>query len=170
MSPAVVDKYAIPPSEHCKHESQELRRWTFSNGVDHFKNECRVCGQSGESIARACLAAEEMAAAPPHDAGLRGRFGQKAADHRRADLEAERVADRAAWHEEHDPYLKTPEWKHRRDLVLKRAHHLCEGCGEQMAVIGHHRTYDHYGDEFLFEILALCPDCHDRFHRRGRYE
>jgi hypothetical protein len=31
----------------------------------------------------------------------------------------------------------------------------------------HHRTYQHVGEEFLYELLALCHGCHDRGHAKG---
>jgi 5-methylcytosine-specific restriction endonuclease McrA len=31
----------------------------------------------------------------------------------------------------------------------------------------HHTTYKHVGNEFLWELRAICDECHDRFHEDG---
>ena len=33
-----------------------------------------------------------------------------------------------------------------------------------MAKQVHHTTYANVGHEFLFELVALCPECHNRYH------
>jgi 5-methylcytosine-specific restriction endonuclease McrA len=67
----------------------------------------------------------------------------------------------------YDQYLASPEWAHKRALVFQRAHYTCEGCGVRPASAVHHLTYDHLGDEFLWELKAICHECHDRFHLKN---
>ena len=69
-----------------------------------------------------------------------------------------------AWYQE---YLGTTAWHNRRSLVLRRANGICEGCMEAHATEVHHLTYAHAGNEFLWELKAVCRDCHERFHERG---
>ena len=64
----------------------------------------------------------------------------------------------------HKNYLLTPKWKEKRALVLKRCNGMCEGCQIKKAVIIHHLTYEHWGNEFLFELIGLCEDCNNRIH------
>jgi hypothetical protein len=74
----------------------------------------------------------------------------------------------AAWQAWYQNYLASPEWDIVRRKVIARARGLCEGCagpGEEV----HHVSYDHVGEEFMFELLYLCRDCHERWHGRGRY-
>ena len=61
-------------------------------------------------------------------------------------------------------YLSTPQWKARAAKVHKRAKGMCEGCGTKKSREVHHLSYAHVGNEFLFELVALCEDCHDRWH------
>ncbi len=69
---------------------------------------------------------------------------------------------------EHRLYLKTPQWLSKREKVIQRANHRCEGCGAYLGTLGqvHHKTYDNWKDEFLFELIYLCSDCHSRVHGR----
>jgi len=62
-------------------------------------------------------------------------------------------------------YLETPKWREKRQAVLRRANHVCEGCGLARATQAHHLTYEHIFDEFLWELRAVCKPCHDRAHR-----
>ena len=32
------------------------------------------------------------------------------------------------------------------------------------ATQAHHLTYEHMGDEFLWELKAVCRPCHERWH------
>ena len=67
---------------------------------------------------------------------------------------------------EHREYIKTPKWQSKREKVMQRANHHCEGCGEYLGVAGHvhHTTYNNWKDEFLFELIYLCKECHQRVH------
>ena len=65
---------------------------------------------------------------------------------------------------EYNDYLLSPEWKRRRKLVIERCSGLCEGCMERRAQEVHHFTYKNFGNEFLFELVALCEPCHSRSH------
>ena len=68
------------------------------------------------------------------------------------------------WPELYADYLKSEEWAARRAKVMQRAGHCCEGCREQPAIDVHHLSYEHVTQEFLFELVALCRDCHGRIH------
>jgi hypothetical protein len=61
-------------------------------------------------------------------------------------------------------YLQSDAWKQLRAKVLKRASQVCEGCGTAEAVQAHHLRYAHIGHEFLWELVAVCLDCHERVH------
>lgn len=64
-------------------------------------------------------------------------------------------------------YLKSRQWADKRDRVLRRANFHCEGCGCRPAVDVHHLTYEHVTQEFLFELVALCRECHERIHEQS---
>jgi 5-methylcytosine-specific restriction endonuclease McrA len=72
----------------------------------------------------------------------------------------------AQWWERYDNYLLSNGWRKRRALVMGRANNLCEGCGTRRATQVHHLTYTHVFNEFLWELVALCDECHSRVHDR----
>ena len=61
-------------------------------------------------------------------------------------------------------YLASEAWKEKRRLVLIRDRHRCQSCGVRKATEIHHLTYRNLTREFLFELIALCSECHARFH------
>ena len=82
----------------------------------------------------------------------------------RAAEEAQRAEDRREWFSWYSTYLRSPAWRERSASVIRRAGGVCEGCGKRPATQAHHPTYVHVGDEFLWELRAVCKPCHDRFH------
>lgn len=87
----------------------------------------------------------------------------------------EREARRAQWNYEsqeksrqwwawYEGYLRTPEWWLIRDKVMRRARGICEGCGEARATQVHHLTYQRVGKEMMFDLVAVCDECHVSIH------
>jgi hypothetical protein len=61
-------------------------------------------------------------------------------------------------------YLQTSAWTRKRSQVMQRENYLCEGCRDFRATVVHHMTYDHIGQELLYELRALCANCHEKAH------
>jgi hypothetical protein len=97
---------------------------------------------------------------------------RRAADDLRRDIARAALSSavKPEYSNEYREYLQGPEWRERRNLVMARAGSRCEGCRKWAANDVHHLTYDHIMHEFLFELVALCRDCHERWHGKGRYD
>ncbi len=65
------------------------------------------------------------------------------------------------WLKQHTDYLNTPEWRLKREYVLKRDNYICQACLLERATQVHHLSYDHYGKEPIFELISVCKSCHD---------
>jgi len=87
---------------------------------------------------------------------------------RQRQWQQQREQENAEWWARYREYLQTPQWAEKRKLVLRRAYGICEGCGIRPAVQAHHLTYDNLGNEFLWELKAVCLICHERFHNQQR--
>ena len=135
--------------------------WNFSRGGHRqLRKQCAVCGGLAGPVMRASEATpdtQQVNAQARDEADA--RWGLK------AQLEAEKkTQEQVEWWGWYNAYLTTPEWREKRRRVLERAGGLCEGCGGSKATQVHHTTYAHTGDEFLWELRAVCCDCHDRVH------
>lgn len=146
----------------CKCTSRVLTRRTFRNGTHHYCYQCISCGANSNSIKRDV--ADKLIASgencEPYDEGRAEAYHamlRKMNSLNRIDKKERRQA-------EYLEYLQSPEWKARRGKVIERAGALCEGCRENQAVIVHHLDYSHCGNELLYQLVALCKDCHDRAH------
>lgn len=145
----------------CAHKATELRlRNRASNW--HVARQCLECGQQVGSFVKKDVAAKEAGtvAFPEFDEGLADRIWQnwqRVNEGTRAELREER---RAQYHD----YLRTPQWREKSRRVRERARGMCEGCGERRCTQVHHLTYDHIGAEFLWELVAVCDECHERAH------
>ena len=158
----------------CEHHNAILTRRTYSNGVVHAIHQCLRCGESvGGSVARAKLP-KPIDALLPWDENLRTQWRHQREAHYkrwRGQKEAEQQAQSSQWWAQYNAYLNSPEWRAKRAAVMNRAGGLCEGCRDARATQVHHLTYTHAGHsfaggEFLWELVAVCDECHDRIHER----
>jgi hypothetical protein len=69
--------------------------------------------------------------------------------------------------EQYRIYLQSEQWQCLRQKVFVRAGGQCEGCGEHPASEVHHLTYANIFAERLFQLVAVCSECHRLVHRIG---
>ena len=67
--------------------------------------------------------------------------------------------------ERYHEYLKTDEWKNKREKRLCIDRHICTICGDD-AVNVHHLTYKNIFDENMEDITSLCLPCHKAQHQK----
>jgi hypothetical protein len=150
----------------CDHPDRGLTRLVASSGITHFRIQCTGCGATLAYPRRQSLSAAEMAGAPDFDPTIAEDWGV-AKQSRFYELIAggeEDGEDASEARAEYEAYLLTSEWRGKRTLVMKRCGGICEGCMTRRATQVHHKTYDHLYNELLFELVALCRDCHARVH------
>ncbi len=146
----------------CDHEYQIVTH-VLSNGTVTYRNQCRLCGDvSGNSIAHSKLSNDQRDKAP---ARLSVDYKViRDLQHETRTKIYDRLKERqtAGFWAEYSRYLQSPAWAARRLKVFTRAGWMCEGCGIEKATEIHHLTYTHVYNEFLFELVALCHECHAR--------
>lgn len=142
----------------CAHASTDIRRLVVAGGAVQLVRQCLDCGwRVGGAISRAKVA-EELGGRALVD------FDHELEVQANARRQAQRDAEWDAKRAEYRQYLQTDEWARLRRAVLIRARGVCEGCGDARPSDVHHLTYRHIYNEFLFELVALCRDCHERWH------
>lgn len=155
---------AVESRFKCLHGETRKCAFKKQDGRVALREQCLQCGQLiGGDIRQAGSDLEKL---PLWDDKIHERW---AAGIGKAIKEAHQKAEETAtadWTQRYTVYLKTTEWKRRAALVKLRAQGICEGCRENPAAEVHHLTYEHCGEEFLFELVALCGDCHERFHEK----
>lgn len=77
------------------------------------------------------------------------------------------------WKAKYSNYLRSSQWKKRRDEILERDGYRCQWCGSAENLQVHHKCYFknsrgemfppwEYEDKYL---ITLCGDCHKWWHK-----
>lgn len=153
-------------SFRCAHKVQVLTARIVKGGGKQIVYQCQQCGDSdNQPVAhKKVQEVSDGLPIPPFDYALRSEWK---AQRKESLIAINQRFSREAFRAAEERYLKTPRWRAMRALVLSRAKGKCEGCGTKAATEVHHLNYDHAGNELLFELVALCRDCHKRIHARG---
>jgi 5-methylcytosine-specific restriction endonuclease McrA len=149
----------------CGHRNMRVV-WTKYGSYDNeylkpqLRNYCDDCGLLVGGALKHSLATADTPHLSQEEASRYEREWRKRAEQ----FASEEYHRREQWRAEHEAYLQTPEWADRRQLVLKRANGVCEGCGKAPAEQVHHLTYRNWRNEFLWELRAVCRPCHLNVH------
>lgn len=145
----------------CEGRTFALRRRNKDNGTLYlYAYQCLNCGAEGGTV-KATEVARQGLKPELWDDSIFARWNAQ----RQEAYTQKRDDEKSEWFRRYNEYLKTPAWQERRRKVLARAKGVCEGCGERPPVQVHHKTYEHVGDEFLWELAAVCMPCHERAHK-----
>lgn len=90
----------------------------------------------------------------------------------RKQLSEKQQKQQTEWSEnqkKYSEYLKSPEWRERRKKVLDRDNEECQLCKGKGSHV-HHKTYQNIFNEPLEDLITLCRDCHDMFHKLKRQQ
>ena len=149
----------------CSHQRSEVRRRTLSDYSIQYVHQCLRCGRAvGHPISKNKINSEIV---NKFDEQLKSQWEEEYKTKKRNILGADHETnkkDLSNFWEWYGEYLRSPEWEKKRRKILFRANNICEGCGENKAVEVHHLSYKHKGNEFLFELVALCKKCHEIVH------
>jgi hypothetical protein len=144
--------------QHCNHVNIVMTVRNASNGAAQYQKQCLDCGGKVGEFVKKVIALQQSPV--PFDDALHGKWYQA----QTLALQDARQADSVEWWAWYNEYLKSPEWQWRRKMVMDREAGLCQGCRTVRAKDVHHLTYAHVGDEPLYELVALCGECHQKNH------
>jgi hypothetical protein len=146
----------------CGHPSKLYTKRIYKNGNNVFGFQCRVCGEAISKFVSQSRAFEEHKL-QPYAASL---FDNELRDNWWSDQFArQQFREKSDFSRWYDRYLKSRSWQEKRLKVLHRSQFRCEGCGaDNKATQVHHLTYENVGYEFLFQLVAVCKDCHKNIH------
>jgi len=147
---------------NCDHKESSMRRNVILGGGIQYVMQCLTCGHRTSNPRKRDEALSIARGEPADfDVPLKEAWEKLRTDSSEA---LDERFNRPAFFFAYDEYLATAKWANKRGLVLKRAKNVCEGCAESAAEEVHHLSYANVGNEFLFELVALCHACHERLH------
>jgi 5-methylcytosine-specific restriction endonuclease McrA len=148
----------------CSHTRKELRQKRNRGGAIQYIDQCLQCGTSVGLFRKH---SPELINVPTWDEKLEPNYTAAKQSERAAIIQKhvriQRNRSIGFW-KQYNEYLQSDEWVQRRAKVLERASGQCEGCRTKRATQIHHLTYAHVFKEFLFELVAICDDCHKTLH------
>lgn len=158
----------------CNHERREFRKLSFERGgkpTFHKVYQCMECGRKiphGQNNGCWWPHDEGDENLPEFDVGIVDAWHEKSSSAIREKIENENAQKRSEFrskHREYEIYINTSQdWQARRAKVLKRAAFTCESCLEAKATQVHHLNYDSLFNEVLYDLRAVCRDCHQKIH------
>jgi hypothetical protein len=161
------------PAPDCDHANTVIRAKQTAGGLV-ARSQCKDCGHHGKGGGQAISKAElwrrgvrSIADLPPYDEAAFERACIRARDARDEEYfgrKLELLIERDPGIAANDPHYSSEKWARLRALVIERAGGLCEGCGVAPATQAHHLHYRTFGNEFLWDLRAVCRACHERVH------
>lgn len=171
MPQSITSPSAVSPdadNDRCTHGRQEVRRRTYSNGVAHFVMQCMTCGSQVRSMPKEEAMRLGGIVAAAFDDDLQEQWREKRAAYWREYRESRESAYREQQEQRRESYrlyLLSEKWRRTRERRLAMDRWQCQarmdGCLRKASEV-HHLTYDHLGDEPLFDLISVCPECHRR--------
>ena len=153
----------IKDPHHCSHNNNEIRRQ--NHGA--FVMQCPECGSTcSTSLAHKTLTKQQMDHALPFDYIRRENGWNFSSESREIGRVHGIKPTDSILPIAYDEYLRSPEWKAKRQIVIKRENNICQGCMNHQIEEVHHSTYSNIGDELLFQLVGLCSNCHRKTHKK----
>ncbi len=153
-----------------KPELQPVKFITSGNTIQ-VRSQCKNCGKLYPT-SQGGFTKEQREKLPLCDLTARDNFQNKISNAWTESFQKKKVGQQKLfalrkddWFERYSKYLQSPEWRDKRDLVLKRDNKLCQACLKSYATQVHHRSYefvDMTGSEPAFDLIAVCGPCHDK--------
>lgn len=162
----VPDLSSLGDAWKCSHPDVVLTKKRTERKGWWYWEQCTTCG--AKIRRRASAEVPRAWELPDFDEELATRWWQDRSAQNEQRRQAEADAENQRWWAWYSDYLRSPRWHAIRSKVLRRAAGMCEGCAEQPATQVHHLTYAHVGNEMLFDLVAICNDCHERVTEADR--
>jgi hypothetical protein len=152
-------------SAKCEHQKLAGRWCRTTSGLLRAKQQCLTCGRGvGQFLP---TASGQEYGIWDHKLEEEIEHQRKAHDlHMRESREKTFSAVNAQWWRVYESYLSSAVWQSKRQAVFKRSNGVCECCGINAAKQVHHVKYpkDFFGLEPLWDLRAVCVDCHCVIH------
>jgi len=158
--------------ENCNSDRLEFVKYKMANGVDVLRKQCFKCGyllvlnykrnyvNNYESLNyvneylrnyyKKCKLEKSLINKRKYE--IKNIFKDYAFDH-----------FNRSYNYYHNVYLKSVEWKHKRDLVMEFYNNKCQKCNDYASDI-HHLTYENIFKEKFEDLMPLCRNCHNKEH------
>jgi hypothetical protein len=141
---------------NCGNTNLDFVLFTMQNGQKRVRKQCLNCGSSDSKVYKHSLF-KNINDLPLFDSELRENFIKKCFEKR--DLK-NKIGVKDYYN---DVYLKSDEWKSKRQNTLKRDNFKCVCCNSEATQV-HHVNYNNVYQEKEKQLISVCNDCHNKIH------
>jgi len=150
--------------EKCNSTNLEFVKYKFKNGTINIRQQCFDCGRLHlHNFKRKNFKLENLSFV---NKKLKNEFSNKMQNLGKiksiffnySSLHKDRK-----WKYYFNVYLKSDEWKHKRELLMNYYKWECQECNNKATDI-HHKTYDNIFCEKFEDLIPLCRKCHNKKH------
>lgn len=156
----------------CEHVNAEPRIRTLRNGQPAKYWQCLNCGHGFRSVRKD--EREAWASAPnnpPFDPSLQETYDERYWALSNEYYHQYNHQKSQEWWSGYNAYLASDAWRQKRQACLERDRYICQarlsGCLQRADQV-HHLTYDHRGQEPLFDLVSVCNPCHEKITAMDR--
>lgn len=160
--------------ECCEKPEYKAVKLITASGTVQVKEQCQSCGNVNPAALGGFTKEQKDALSLLDENRRQKRFDEIRECHRSThakitlaksqQYDKKKQERREEWFRQYNQYLDSPEWRRKRELVLKRDNYLCQCCLKNTATQVHHKSYefvDLEGGEPAFDLVAICTPCHD---------
>lgn len=165
LCPQCFNHEAVHGENCCRNYELQYVRVEIAGGKHQLRKSCKGCGTVEGGALKHSLVADISQVPIVKEPESRWKKKSEERDVFRAWADNKRDT---IWRKRYEAHLSSPEWQRLRHLVLQRDNHMCQGCLLVRASEVHHKTYEHLGCEFAFELISLCSSCHKNLHDASR--
>lgn len=157
--------------ECCKESDVILVRFIDEGGKVHVRKQCKNCGKITNNSLPG-FTPQQKSLLPVADKTRRELYQTRKwdlyklfIDKCREKFNQRHSAKDTIWWNNYKAYLQSDKWKRKSKKVLERDNHLCQACLDRKATQAHHLSYEFVGHEPLFDLIAVCDQCHEHLHK-----
>lgn len=144
---------------NCGNKELTFVRYIIKGGRTQIRKQCLTCGKVNSMNYKFSLFSD-VNKIPLYDSELRLNFYKKSAERREIKKE---IGGKEYYN---NVYLKSDEWKSKRESILKRDNFKCVCCGGNAEQV-HHINYLRVYSENYNDLLSVCKSCHTKIHFGG---
>lgn len=151
--------------DRCEHSQTRLVRYQTASEVLTARRQCLLCDDMvGGAVKKTEI--EHFQSLPIVTCAEVERLRKERWERTTSVYAEGRENQNAAFWRFYNKYINSDAWRTKRQQAIQRAAGSCAGCNASLRspIHVHHLTYDHLGDELLFELVVICERCHQKLH------
>ena len=159
--------------KNCPHEKTSYYYIVKSNGEYAYMELCSLCGERKDK-SKVWIKASSIpfnAVITKYTDEIKKDFANKKNIIQEEIRNIKYAIEMSDKYQEYEKYLLSPEWQEKRRIRMlfndRNFNGKCEICFKNEATQIHHMTYAQLYNEWVFDLAAICSDCHERIHKKN---